>query len=237
MSLLRSSFIAVLVLIVSSGPAPIAAQDNPASANQVQYPDSESGLKKLFQDILDSVKAHDTNTELQLIHSLILPKDTSWFKDVFGAALGETPSAEYKDRVARLEDDLHRILEADLQKGWTNIKARKITDPGPERPPIDNILNDMDPPQALYQIILTDRESPIFYLWVPKNEHGFQTAGDPDGYFFYIEGQFRFMPTFAFVSLPDGRPEPGHEPPPSPRFFTQSLLCIRLKQKKLGYKE
>jgi TonB family protein len=223
MSLLRATFVTGLILFASSGPLSLGAQDKVTSAKESEYPDSEDGLKKLFQDILDAAKAHDETKETQLLHSLILPPDTPWFKSAFGTNLGDIASSDYKDRVAGLESELRLIIENDIKQGSTNIKVKKITDPAAVDHPIDNILNDMEPQQALYEIILTDNTAPIRTISFDSKGQGFQSAGDPFGFFFYIEGQFRFITEFAFLSLPDGRPAPGHEIPRHPTIIHQTF--------------
>jgi len=214
---LRLFFFAMLLLFAFTTELRLSAQGNESQTAQGAYPNSADGLKNLFQDILDAAKSHDTNKETQLIRSLILPNDTTWFKAVFGPDLGDQVSSDYKDRGPNLEPDLRRILEADAREGKIDLKVKTTTDPESVEHPVDNILNDMEPPQPLYEVILSGRDQRSYRIGFGKDGKGFQISGDPDGYFFYIDGGFRFVPTFALISLPDGRPAPGHKQPPQPK--------------------
>ncbi len=220
MSFLRTSCIAAVMFFAATAQCPLTAQEKSApAATATEYPNSADGLKMLFQDILDAAKSHDTKKETQLIHSLILPNDTTWFRDVFGPDLGEQVSSDYKDRSPNLESDLRRILETDVSDGGITLKVKTTIDPESVEHPVDNILNDMEPPQPLYEVILSGRDQRSYRIAFGKDGKGFQTSGDPDGYFFYIDGGFRFVPTFALISLPDGRPAPGHKQPPQPKLI------------------
>jgi TonB family protein len=224
MSRLRAiSFVALLVFVLGTKHC-IAAHSQLPPPAITEYPNSADGLKNLFQDILDAAKSHDTKRETELIHSLILPKDTAWFKEVFGPDLGEQASLDYQDIKSPLESDLRRVLEGDIREGSVDLRVKTITDPKSVNQPIVNILHDMQPLQPLYEVGLTGHDQQSFEIHFSQQGKGFQTSGDPDGYFFYINGGFRFVPTNALVRLPDGRPEPGHKEPPRPLLVHSEML-------------
>ena len=222
---LRVLFEVMILVFGFGGRFRLAAQGNVSQPAQGAYPNSADGLKKLVRDILDATKSHDAKKETQLIHSLILPNDTPWFKAVFGSDLGDEVSSDYKDRSPNLESDLRRILEADVREGEIDLKIKTTTDPESADHPVNNILKDMEPAQPLYEVILSGRDQRSYRIAFDKDGKGIQASGDPDGYFFYIDGGFRFVPTFALISLPDGRPAPGHKEPPQPKLI-KSVMAV-----------
>jgi TonB family protein len=75
----------------------------------------------------------------------------------------------------------------------------------------------MEPSLPLYEVILSGRGRQSFDIQFDKHGKGFQSSGDPNGYFFFIAGGFHFVPTEALLHLPDGRPAPGHKQPLLPK--------------------
>jgi len=214
MSFIRVTYIATLMFSVITAQQPLAAQEKSTVASEGSYQNSADGLKKLFQDIFNAAKSRDVNKETQLIHNLIVPNDTPWFKAIFGPDLGADVASDYVDRSSNLESDLRRILEADVREGEIDPKIKTTTDPESVEHDVHNILNDMEPPQPVYEVILSGLDQRSYAIAFGKDGKGFQASGDPDGYFFYIDGGFRFVPTLALISLPDGRPAPGYKRPP-----------------------
>lgn len=212
----RVILIAALSLFTFFVISPAAGQENGVQQSVNAYSDSENGLKRLFEDIMGAAKSHDKKKETQLVHGLMLPGDSSWFKDVFGRVLGERALMDYKREASSLESNLRRVLDGNAKAGMTDFKVKRITDPDSVEHTARNVLNDMEPRQALYQVDFMGKESPTMILTLQPHGPSFQSSGDPNGYFFYIDGSFRFLPVSAFLNLPANRSNPGFNPPPVP---------------------
>jgi TonB family protein len=219
MSFIRVASATVLILAVSFSCPGLRPQENPAKY-AAEYPNSADGLKTLFQDIIVAVMYRDGKKETELIRGLILPNETPWFKEAFGPDLAEQVSSDYKAASNDIESTVRRVIEADIREGKIALEIKTITDPKSFDPPIVNILHDMEPLQPLYEVNLSGRKHQWYELQFDTKGKSFQSSGDPDGYFFYINERFRFVPTNAFVNLPDGRPAPGQKQPLRPKLLS-----------------
>ena len=69
-------------------PTPARSSERSASQDgQSIVPDTPEGLQNSIQAILNAAKANDTPTETRLIHGLLLPSDSTWFKDEYGTRI------------------------------------------------------------------------------------------------------------------------------------------------------
>ena len=75
--------------------------------SEATYPDSSEGLQKQLQDTVEAVKAKDSTKETTMIHSLIMPGDSTWFSDEFGPAFRPRLSAAYQ-RISQMQQILTR---------------------------------------------------------------------------------------------------------------------------------
>jgi hypothetical protein len=69
-----------------------------AQTTKPAYQESEAGLRKFFQDILEASAAKDADKLLALTKSLLLTEAEAdkWFADTFGDKLGTKLAADYK---------------------------------------------------------------------------------------------------------------------------------------------
>lgn len=87
MSCRLPSCLALLFLLL----VPVRAQQNSRPADKIEglkYPNTSDGLQRLIEDILQAAKAKDTIKENDLIQSLLMSGESTWFTDVYGPGSG-----------------------------------------------------------------------------------------------------------------------------------------------------
>ena len=118
-----------------------------------------------------------------------------WFKDEYGPGFGASLAAAYQRDTLDLELTLKTIFEGNVQRGWITPKILRYTDPETVNAPLDHFLNCMDQIVPLYA---TGFQGETMTLSVAVSRKpgvkSTQSAGDPDGYFIYDHGGFRFVP-------------------------------------------
>jgi hypothetical protein len=204
----RSIGVSVCVITLLLAAMPLKAQQVPGTIQNFEsaYPDSSEGLQKLLQDTIGAVTSKDTAKEVALIRMLIMPEDSTWFKDEFGPAFGPRLAAAYLKARPTLEQEMQTVYEGNAQRGWLQPKIFRYADAATVDSPIDNFLNCMDVVVPLYQTAFNgDR---IGYTVAKPDEQGRSkiSAGDIPGYYVYANGGFRFVPQEVLFLLPKERP-------------------------------
>jgi hypothetical protein len=170
------------------------------------YPDSSEGLQKLLQDTIEAVTAKDAAKEEALIRTLIMPEDSSWFKDEFGPAFGPRLAAAYQRTRPALEQELQTVYEGNAQRGWSRPKIFRYADAATADSPIDKFLNCMDVTVPLYGTAFNGDRTVSYFAPGSKRPGLKVAAGDIPGYYVYAKGGFRFVPQGIFFLLPKERP-------------------------------
>jgi len=203
----RSVLSAVLLFFATTGTSAKLPQDS-ATITKTQptaYPNTSDGFHKLVSDILLAAKAKDMSKEANLIHSLLIPQDSTWFTDEYGPGFGASLAAAYRRVTPGLEQEIKIVYEGNVQRGWTTPKIFRYVDPESVDAPLDRFLNCMDQIVPLYTTGFQG-DSQDFYMSQKPGENGTQIAGDLDGYFIYDQGSFRFIPIKILMELPNERP-------------------------------
>jgi TonB family protein len=208
---MASRFNVLLWLIFLLGWIPTPAQSLGQGASRddqsIVQPNTSESLQNSIQAILNAAKTNDVATETRLIHFLLLPADSTWFKDEYGPGFGANLSAAYQRASADLELEMKSIFEGNVKRGWMSPKVVRYVDPESVNAPLDHFLNCMDQIVPLYAIMFQG-DTPRFSVaisTVPGSKSK-QTAGDPDGYFIYDRDGFRFIPMDVLMRLPSERP-------------------------------
>lgn len=198
-----SLFLLIFAVIPMRGRKPQAA---PSPQNSTMaYPNTSEGLQDLIVDILRAAKAMDSEKETELIRSLLMPENSTWFTDEYGPGFGASLAAAYKRALPSLEQEIRTLYEANVQDGRTNPKILRYGDPETVNAPIDHFLNCMNQIVPLFQTaFLGDR--PMFQMALKSGGAVRVAAGDLDGYFVYADGGFRFIPSHILMMLPNERP-------------------------------
>ena len=92
---------ALLILLLVSSPIKAAPQtQGPATSSTFQtptYPNTPDGLQKQIEDILRAAKDRNEAVEAELIHQLVLPKDSEWLQVSTVPVLGRALQPPTKD--------------------------------------------------------------------------------------------------------------------------------------------
>ena len=100
--------------------ATLAAQDAPAQAlanprpaptlAKLDYPDSTSGLEHLVKDIIRAQKENDGARADALLKSFILPNPRTWYDQVFGEDVAQSPISLYEKSFAAIPASMARFF-------------------------------------------------------------------------------------------------------------------------------
>jgi TonB family protein len=202
-------FLPIFILISNDSVLSSAqsTQERPAvlMKQAMAYANNSEGLQSLVEDILHAAKSKDTARETELIQSLLVPEDSKWFSEEFGAGFGASLSKAYRRLTPNLESDLQVVFENDMQRGWMKPKIFRYSDAASTDFPVDNFFNSMNEVIPLYQTAINGNRTTFGSARDP-NLPGRVIAGDPHGYFVFVEGGFRFIPQEVLMMLPHGRP-------------------------------
>ena len=92
------------------------------SPEEIQYPGTRAGLKRLFGDLRTAITAKDEAEIAVLLASLRLPEYPAWFERTFGAELGATLSADYKPHSEEI-GVLSKYLAQQFGSGLTKVEV------------------------------------------------------------------------------------------------------------------
>ena len=96
------------------------------AAEPPKYPESPDGLEKLANDMLAAVKAANKEKAADLAKSMVLPNHEAWFVKTFGEAKGKELAEVYGKQAATLDKDMVGLIDEQLQKNRTDVKAYKL---------------------------------------------------------------------------------------------------------------
>src|SRR5712691_2469859 len=148
--ILRFSLLLLAFTAISAnGQEPQAAPSPQNSA--VTYPNTSEGLQHLIGDILRAAKAEDSAKETELVCSLLMPENSTWFTDEYGPGFGTSLAAAYRRAAPDLEQEIKAIYEANVQGGRMNPKILRYGDAESVNAPIDHFLNCMNQVVPLYE--------------------------------------------------------------------------------------
>ena len=190
----------------------LPAQEPEAVRNvAAAYSDSSADLQKQIVEILNAIKEKSSAKEAELINSLSMPEDSTWFTDVYGPGFGASLLASYRRTKPNLLREIKEVYEANLGYGWMTPKILRYDDPEKVNAPIDHFLNSMNKIVPLYQAAFQG-DRPSMRIKAVGPGEGIRTvplrvaAGDLNGYYVFVQGRFRFIPQDILMKLPDERP-------------------------------
>ena len=196
---------ALLALLLTILPPTTCLHSPTPQSNPSTFPNTAEGFQNLINTIFKTIQDKDQPNEDALIHSMILPPDSTWLTDTYGNAFGTRMNTSYRAGQEDMEELIKEIYEKDVAKGYKNPTVQVFTDPEKVDEPVDRYLNSMDDIVPLYRASVNgDR----FYatLQIKNGKTFYQTPDDPDGYFIYDRGAFRFIPRTVLAKLPEQRP-------------------------------
>jgi TonB family protein len=160
------------------------------------YPNNSGGLRQLLQDMLVAVKNDDRAKVQSLIADLEIPNYEHWFTTTFGQEKGESWAEPYGKSLQQNKNDFQDLLiQLAHQDGEVSVQKLDTT--------------------KRYSTLSSSLDE---YLadWKKSDGSGSQRV-EHIGYFYFIEGKFRWNSNVRFVriqkansgSLVPGKPVPG----------------------------
>jgi len=140
-------------------------------------------------------KSKDITRAEQLIGSLIIENDDSWFAAQFSAGTGELLRAAYKQSMKDFVRTTRELYAADIRRGPINIRVNRYDDPSRAPQPIPELLQTMNAPEPLYEVSVSGGRTTFQIGFPPNGGPGSVVAGDLAGYFIDTPGGFRFVPS------------------------------------------
>ncbi|MFI5073004.1 MAG: energy transducer TonB [Terriglobales bacterium] len=145
------------------------------------YPDSQSGLQKLFKEMLKLEKNGDTKALAPYVQSLILPNAAAWFRSAFGDTIGAVLAGDYERTRAELPISFPDTLADLLAKHHTDPEAIRFTDS----------CNPHATEAQYPMLLLRTNSQPLYDV---RFEYGIKVTLIP--YFAYVDGAFRYLGNF-----------------------------------------
>jgi len=195
--------IAGLMLSLSGSAALAQDAGQPPTSNSPQnsartpvtnaYPDTIDGLRELLQELVAAIQKGDTQENSRITQSLVLPDYKTWFVQVFGTTAGGGVADLYSESLRHPGPSVSDSLRGVVQDGKTNIRVKRFEPTDDSLPEwyVRPLATAMQKPTALYRAdAYKDQES----------------SWNFPGYFFYVDGGFRFVSLYAFRDVPGVMP-------------------------------
>jgi len=164
-----------------------------AASEQAVYADNPDGLRNLLLHILEVARSGDTGELRALIKTTEIPEPAHWFPATFGKEKGESWADPYQQNL--------EANEAQFQEHMLQLAGK----------PGDVFVRKLDATK-MYDTL----KRPVNLFSATWNAP--RQAPDPIGYFFFIDGGFRWDSTITFVHVRIARrPSDSDRAPIAPR--------------------
>ncbi|MGH9711949.1 MAG: energy transducer TonB [Candidatus Acidiferrales bacterium] len=153
------------------------------------YPDTADGLRELLQRLVAAIQKDDAQDTSQILQNMVLPDYETWFMQVFGADFGAKIAEHYAESLKSSAPSISSSLRGVVQEGRTNISAKRYapTDASDQNLFVPALKNAMLLPTTVYEAYAF-KELPGTWRF--------------PGFFFYVNGGFRFVSTYALSDVP-----------------------------------
>ncbi len=92
--------------------------------------ETPGALQQRMADIYAATRDRDARKSEALIGSLRLPAHAAWFRKAFGEPAAAGLTTEYDALLQRFEADAAKLFSGVVQKGQSEIRVLRFTDPG-----------------------------------------------------------------------------------------------------------
>lgn len=194
----------LLLLILLS--APVHAQTTAkatarnTATRPAKYPDSADGLKLFLQDVLAAAKPAGRPKLSAFVEDMEIPDHTEWFPRKFGKEMGDSWSKSYGDALDFLNVQLQALF-IQLAQQNLEIVTRKI-----------NGAPQSDAERRALQLF----QQPVDVFFAGSKPASAPHASiTPLGYFWFIDGKFRWDPANPIGTFSIAMPVLGGSPSPA----------------------
>jgi TonB family protein len=150
------------------------------------------GLKKLVEDIFESVKSKDEAKISSYMSGLTLPHHSVWFAETFGTAEGSRLDTKYSEMLPGTAKQFTGVLESSIVGGRTAVDVSMLQNQEAKPGGMARaILDSMVRPVSMYRVGARDpKEKFVTYV----------------GDFVYVDGGFRYIHTRVWQELSTAPP-------------------------------
>jgi len=144
------------------------------------YPDSAQGLKHQLKDMLDLARKRKSGQLEAMIEDFEIPDAKRWYSENFGPPGLETAD-QYQKNLKMSEQQLEdQMIEFAREDGYFSVRRQDV--------------------KKVYPDVSTTPE--VFLAsWEHVVQYGEAPSETPIGYFFFIDGKFRWDSTIKWVTV------------------------------------
>jgi hypothetical protein len=165
--------------LVVLGPASRGARA-PEAKNHAPYPDSAQGLKQELKDMRELARSGRSDQLRAMITDLEIPDARAWYLANFGTSGLETAN-RYENNLAASEARLkNQMMEFAREDGYFSVKKQDG--------------------KKVYPSLVTASEV-FLAAWGRSSVDGEHPDATPFGYFFFVDGKFRWDSTIMWVTV------------------------------------
>ena len=165
--------------VVAVGTPPPGARAHEAK-NHAPYPDSAQGLKRELKDMRELARSGRLDQLRAMIAELEIPDARAWFLANFGTSGLETAS-RYENNLMASEQRLkNQMVEFPPEDGYFSVKKQDA--------------------KKVYPNLVTVPEV-FLAAWGKSSVYGEHPDVTPFGYFFLVDGKFRWDSTIMWVTV------------------------------------
>lgn len=202
----KLSFCVATLMLFACSPLPGNARpwSNNAQAGASTasaYPESETGLRALIQDMLNAVASESTDKMDSHFSGLAIPNHAAWFAKVFGPEEGARLDAKYSELLPRISSKLSQRFSHALDGQMNDVSISVLEKPANASGSLDRaIFAAMAQPVPIYR---ANGIGPIYNSTSPGPMSRFPIyLGD----FVFVEGAFRYIDSEVFDALSTAPP-------------------------------
>jgi len=204
--------IASLVFFAATGQG--NPTDSTAGSQRGNQPvaDSSSALQTWMAGLIDAIKRGDASREKQLIESLVMPVDSSWFAEHFDKNTAVLLRSAYVESMKDFESNASHLYESDVRRGPIDIHVNRYADPNTTPTPFNRLLENMTTSAPLYEVA-TNGQRPSVQIAISRPGGGPSkiVGGDLDGCFVDTPEGFRFIPSSVLMIADRERAKQNYE--------------------------
>jgi hypothetical protein len=164
---------------VALGTASLGARA-PDSKNHAPYPDSAQGLKQELKDMRELARTGRSDQLRAMITDLEIPDARAWYLANFGTAGLETANRYERNLMASEERLKDQMIEFAREDGYFSVKKQNAKKIYPSLVPAPEVF---------------------LAAWGRSSMYGEHADETPFGYFFSVDGKFRWDSTIVWVTV------------------------------------
>ena len=165
--------------VVALGTASLGAHA-PEAKNHAPYPDSAQGLKQELKDMRELARTGRSDQLRAMMTDLQIPDARAWYLANFGTSGLETANRYENNLMASEERLKNQMVEFAREDGYFSVKKQNV--------------------KKAYPNLVTAPEV-FLAAWGRISVSGEHPDETPFGYFFFVDGKFRWDSTIMWVTV------------------------------------